>query len=446
MERPNLRNPNRAATSSIRGYCFQFLCTFERWLSLKEGELIWCEGSEDIDLMIADNALVEEQVKDLARKITDASSALTSTVLNFAQGFQHNHRHGYDSYFIFRTTAELGNLKNQELKNWLSGEALTLEDISLLISLIQSFASSQKNTSASEALIYISTNSLEKKFFESCFWVFSEMSYEEMKVRFIKCVKDDSRCLNLDPELVVQFATLKIAEVSSQNDLTNRCLSRYDFDCLVNDLYLSKVATKYNQRGTVGERAATVTSRNELTAAVVLRFNCIDKVRCLIQEWIEQVLNHPRYSPDYDLNKVFRSEIFLDHLSMLDFDVYIAYGSVPSARRQQVKERWLTRRTLKMSSFRDHSCTQIIVDESLKKILYPVAVPENIISPSNNDELLMLAHMISEWVLELVSESEFNPSHELISISKKIRCVCKWDVHQFATQEDSIDKWFEFPS
>ncbi|MFG6100756.1 hypothetical protein U2F10_00790 [Leptothoe sp. EHU-05/26/07-4] len=444
MERPDLRNPKRAATPSIRGYCFQFLCTFERWLSLKEGELIWCEGNEDIDLMIAHNALVEEQVKDLAKRITDASNALTSTVLNFAQGFQHNHHHGYDSYFIFRTTAELGNLKNQKLENWLSGEALTPEDVSELITLIQSFASSQENISASEALAYICTNNLEKEFLESCSWAFSEMSYEEMKLELIKYVKDDSRCLNLDPELVVGVATLKIAEVSSQNNLIDRCLSRYDFDCLVNDLYLSKVATEYNQRGTVGERVAAVISRDELTAAVVMRFNCIDEVRHLIQEKIEQVLNHPRYSDDRNLNNVFRSEFFLDSLSKLDFDVYIAYGSVPSARRQQVKERWLARRTLKMSSFRDHNCTRIVVYESLKKILYPVTVPEDIISPSNDDDLLMLAHIISEWVLELVGE--FNSSHELFSIHQKIRCVCKWDMHQFATQEDSIEKWFEFSS
>ena len=211
MKRPDLRNPKRAATPSIRGYCFQFLCTLQRWLEIKEDELIWCEGNEDIDRMITDGSLVEEQVKHLAANVTDASSAITSTVLNFAQGFTYNHRRGYQSHHIFRTTAELGDIRNQDLKSWLSSEPLTPSNINGLISYMQLIASKKDDESAKEALDYLSSNRLEQRFLESCSWVFSEISFDEMTQRFREDIVRDDRCRDIDPGLIVRVAISRIS-------------------------------------------------------------------------------------------------------------------------------------------------------------------------------------------------------------------------------------------
>jgi hypothetical protein len=438
MQRPDLRNPKRAATPSIRGYCFQFLCTLQRWIAIEEGEIIWCEGNEDIDRMLADGSLVEEQVKHLARNITDASSEIASTMLNFAQGFAHNHREGYHSYHIFRTTAELGNLKNQDLQCWLSGEALTQSSISNLMNLIQSSASKKDDESAKEALAYLSTNKLEQQFLESCSWVFSEINYDEMTQKFREDIMLDDRCRDIDPERIAEVAIVRISEVSSCDELSKRCLSRYDFDCLVNDIQISKVATKYNQRGSLSERVVSVASKAEITSAVVLRFHSINDIRSSIQEGVEYVRNHPRCPNDGNLNSVLRSELFLDRLSKLDFDAYIAYGNVKTTRKQHVKERWLARRAITMSSFRDDSDSQVAMNDSLRKVLHTLLIPVR--NETDDDCLLVLTHIIAEWILELVSE--FSSSHRLLSISSKIRCICKWDIHQFTTQEDPVEMWF----
>jgi hypothetical protein len=438
MQRPDLRNPKRAATPSIRGYCFQFLCTLQRWLAIEEGERIWCEGNEDIDRMIADELLVEEQIKHLAGKITDASNAITSTMLNFAQGFTYNHRRGYHSYHIFRTTAEIGNISNGDLKSWLSNEAITPSNINGLMTLIQSQASKKENKSASEALAYISTNGLEQQFIKSCSWVFSEMNYEEMMQKICEDIMRDDRCRDINPIDIARVSISKISEVSSCDELSKRCLSRYEFDCLVNDLQLSKVAIKYNQRGAFAERVIAVASKAENTSAVVLRFCSINDIRSSIQEGVQQVRNHPRYYDDDNLNIILRSEMFLDWLSKLDFDAYIAYGNVKTTRKQHVKERWLARRAITMSSFRDYSDSQVVMNDSLQKALRTFHIPGR--SEVDDDCLLVLTHIIAEWILELVSE--FSSNHRLLSISNKIRCICKWDMHQFTTQEDPIEEWF----
>lgn len=374
--------------------------------------------------MIVDGSLVEEQVKHLAGKITDASSAIVSTMLNFAQGFTYNHHKGYHSYHIFRTTAELGSIKNQDLKNWLNNEAITPSNINSLMNLIQLLASEKNDESLKEALAYISTNRLEQQFIESCSWVFSEINYDEMIQRFRENVMLDDRCHDTDPELIIRVAIAKISEVSSCDELINRRLSRYDFDCLLNDLQISKVATKYNRRGSLGERVVSVASNAETTSAVVLRFHSVNDIRSSIQEGVESIRSHPRCPDDDNLNNILRSEMFLDCLSKLDFDAYIAYGNVKTARKQQVKERWLTKRAIRMSSSRDHSNSPLL----------------NIKTEVDEDCLIVLTNIIAEWVLELASS--FTPDHKLLSISRKIRCICKWDVHQFATQEDPVQEWF----
>ena len=55
MKRENVEQPsfysisNRDAYASIRGYVFQVQMTIQRWLNLKEGEVLELECGEDID-------------------------------------------------------------------------------------------------------------------------------------------------------------------------------------------------------------------------------------------------------------------------------------------------------------------------------------------------------------------------------------------------------------
>ena len=91
-----------------------------------------------------------------------------------------------------------------------------------------------------------------------------------------------------------------------------------------------------------------------------------------------------------------------------------------------------------MSSFRDDSNSQVAMNDSLRRVLHTLLIPDR--NETDDDSLLVLTQIIAEWILELVSE--FSSNHRLLSISSKIRCICKWDIHQFTTQEDPVEEWF----
>jgi hypothetical protein len=440
METPDLLNQQRVAAASIRGYYYQFLCTFERWLLLKDNEAIWCEGNEDIDRRLSNGAISEEQVKHLAGKLTDSSSSITSTLLNFAQGYVHNHKKGYHSFHIFRTTAELGSLKNQELEAWLRQGLTEESDKVKLIETINAIAKQKLDNTATEAIAYIEGNNLVAQFLLSCSWGFEKLDYQDMFSKLTEDVQLDSRCKGIDPNLVVRSAISKIAESSSCNELTKRCLTRYDFNCLVNDIHISKVASQYGNRASSGERVIAVTNDNEYTVAITLRFDNVQRTRDIITEKSERVRAHPDYSGENDLSSILKSDLFLDSLRQLDFDAFIVYGCVNSARRLRVKHRWLARRALSMSNYRDIKGSQIFMEESLQKELSTMFVTTEVRVEPQDDPLLCLANIVAEWVIEQIGD--YRCDHPITRIYRKVRCVCKWDLHEFSTQEDPAEDWF----
>jgi hypothetical protein len=62
-------DPTREAVDSLRGYAYQLWQSLFGWLDLRDGEILFLEGAEDIDLLRGSQA-VTSQARIHARPIT----------------------------------------------------------------------------------------------------------------------------------------------------------------------------------------------------------------------------------------------------------------------------------------------------------------------------------------------------------------------------------------
>jgi hypothetical protein len=99
---------DRAADDSIRGYFAQVTRTIEIWLSLKEEQVLDCEGIEDADVfdLGADGAPVSGlhiQMKELAKAVS--AKGLRDVIANFIVGYVEQAGKNIRSRLVFVTTA-----------------------------------------------------------------------------------------------------------------------------------------------------------------------------------------------------------------------------------------------------------------------------------------------------------------------------------------------------
>jgi hypothetical protein len=438
LEPTALRNPKRVATPSIRGYFYQFLCTLQRWLDLNENEILWCEGNEDIDLLIASQTVVEEQIKHLATNLTDASGTITKTLWRFAQGFKDNHSKGLNSIHVFRTTATLNtpNPEHQPTYEWLQNQqALSEELVELIFQNIYSKAVKSAESASIEALMYIESKSLKRAFLESCTWSFQEMDYKDIHTHFMEKVRSDHRCNGLDPKAVADAALAKVCLVSSDSDLRNRVLSRYSFDCLTNDLLIDKQMKTYHKRSDNGERIVVVYDRDGLYSAVTIRFESLDQARSNLQDKTDEIRINPKHA-ESDLGSILlESDVMQQHINQMDFDLFVAVGTVNSTKKAATKKKWLASKTIEMSSHRLARHSVIKASFNLKEILSRDNEQLEIGAITENDYLWQLGNTICNWSISLYDgDAKDFPLH---CIASKIRCVFKWDSREYFAQQVS---------
>ncbi len=105
-------HPQRSAHRSIHGYLYQAALGVLRWLSLEDGELLICEGDEDLDRIVLDDAgkadRICEQVKAYSDSITMAQESIRDTVGWFVATYAARRERGDTMRFVFTTTADLG--------------------------------------------------------------------------------------------------------------------------------------------------------------------------------------------------------------------------------------------------------------------------------------------------------------------------------------------------
>jgi len=101
-------NPKRQAIHTLRGYAYQIWQTVVRWTHLKENEVLYLEGAEDIDLLCEETAETI-QVKNIRKSITLKSQEILDSIVHFWEHKQNNQ--DVKVSFRFLTTAKRGKEK-----------------------------------------------------------------------------------------------------------------------------------------------------------------------------------------------------------------------------------------------------------------------------------------------------------------------------------------------
>jgi len=115
--KPEILRPQRSAHASIRGYLYQVCLGAKRWLELTPGEVLLCEGDEDLDRLVLDESgeSICEQVKALRGTVNVRDRVVLETLRNFVLGYVGRRRNGDRRRFIFTCTAELRPQRESEL-------------------------------------------------------------------------------------------------------------------------------------------------------------------------------------------------------------------------------------------------------------------------------------------------------------------------------------------
>lgn len=80
---PLVFDHKRVASAAIEGYGYQILQTVNAWLDLSDGDLLFVEGAEDIDILYKDGSVEPIQVKRTIANITLASEPVVAAIANF---------------------------------------------------------------------------------------------------------------------------------------------------------------------------------------------------------------------------------------------------------------------------------------------------------------------------------------------------------------------------
>jgi len=119
--------PERSAHASIRGYLYQVCLGVKRWLQLDPGQVLLCEGDEDLDRLLLDapGTSIHEQVKALTGAVNVRDRVVFETLRNFALTYVARRQRGDRHRFLFTSTAELkpqrtGDLEVDVLQQWTS--------------------------------------------------------------------------------------------------------------------------------------------------------------------------------------------------------------------------------------------------------------------------------------------------------------------------------------
>ncbi|MEK5115147.1 hypothetical protein [Bacillus sp. FSL R5-0677] len=88
---------DRDAWATIRGYVYQVDLTIDRWIDLKDNELLELERGEDIDIIIEaitntnhERNRILEQIKHRDKNITLRSSESIESIVSFYEHLQNN--------------------------------------------------------------------------------------------------------------------------------------------------------------------------------------------------------------------------------------------------------------------------------------------------------------------------------------------------------------------
>jgi len=202
--------PRRSAHATIRGYLYQASLGVLRWLDLKEGELLLCEGDEDLDRILLDEgpARVLEQVKHLDRAISFVDRPVEESVAGFLHAFVARRREGETVHFVFTTTA-----RRREQRKGIIDVLATWTDPSRRDDVIAAVKNAQATACPTEIAWLDKEPGRWEAFVESVEWDFESPDLLEVHKR----TKERLACLTSMPaDLLAERLLAKVLEASSK--------------------------------------------------------------------------------------------------------------------------------------------------------------------------------------------------------------------------------------
>jgi hypothetical protein len=415
-----LRNPQRSAHASVAGYHYQFAYTALRWWQCKSGDVLYCEGNEDLDKVFKDGSVEEIQLKQRAAPVGPASRQLRETVSQFAEAFCEHDSNGRRCSLVFTTTARMRSSRSSALHSWLSGRRVDLDGV--WRELVDSC------DLPAPVLDYLTVDGRSKRFCESIRWNWGAPRLEKHRQNLLSKIAKDPRGDGLDPQTVASCMLDHVLKRSSQQQLSERVLTVLDLDLLLNDLWLKKRIDDF--RPSSNAATAYLAAQQCARAGLVCVLIIFDEGAAASGQYtaaIERDRNMPGGpSPSVDL-------VALDggtFLSTLGFDAYAvvdtASPTITVAQGLRELVPYIDARDVNLVSIVENSLTQ----EDLERSGAPASLTSR---QALGDELgAQLAGEMARAILETWSKRQFNSV--LRATHRKVRVVADVAARSYFTQ------------
>lgn len=423
-----LRSPRRSAAPSIAGYYYQLLHTMRCWTALKENEVLWCEGNEDVDIHLTDGVRVEQQIKLLTGSVSASSRSVRKVLGEFIKGFVYHKKQGQAVHFVFKTSACLAPRGGRKLRAWLKGESF---DVSEVIHAVSKLMALGRDAGAIEALDELKRKSWDEEFLRSVQCVFGECTLEALREQVVTLLSEDPRCTGVSAETLFEKMLHRVLQASVARALEGRVLTSLDFRTLINDALIERLCTfSLDGMNAVGAMFLAVRRKGDEVCAIVVRFSDRDVAINRLSAALQSVMSHPDDQDTLRPSDAWDSPRMRDELRKVDFDVFGAMTRFDKEEPSLSDWHAVIRFSAGMARVRADSDDLICNDEA-HEICTKLHLPEfrlrQVLAPNF---CMQLAECFAAWVLER--------STELDALSRKFRCLADLQRQIYFTQDNPV--------
>lgn len=239
-EEYRIREEQRVATASIRGYRYQLLHTTVAWLETPDQVTLLVEGNEDVDRLFYSNGsidkVVEEQIKFRSEAIAQSDEAITKTLERYLLAFCYYHLRNVRFKGILRTNSQIRANAKSTLGAWICGKPNADE----ILTSIRQQAEREGNRRLLEAIFYIYRWKLSNTFVDSVEWAPESEDIEDLEKKIERLVSE--RAVGLHPGIGAAALGQHLLRVITKKSPQERLLRRFDADLLLNDCLLNTLA------------------------------------------------------------------------------------------------------------------------------------------------------------------------------------------------------------
>lgn len=317
-----IREEERVAVASIRGYWYQLLHTVRAWLRAGDNELIVAEGNEDIDhiLLTTPRQVIEEQIKFRKVTLTQGSRAVVETTLHYLEAFVHHRALGRQFRGLLRTNAMVSDDDTTQVGKWLLRKRLNIREFRKeLRELVR--ANGEEQLQAFRAL---KTDDEFRAFTDSVEWAPNAGNTDELEGEIAQLVQARAPHDGLG-DGAKNALFVHMLKTMTSDDVDRRTLRRIDADLVLNDSILDAL-----ERSGAAEREkewrVTLWTRSAVPSVAVALF--IDD-----EQHLEHALDFARRSDDARGKTRSDGEILGELAERLDFVAYVSFRRLKGKHR-----------------------------------------------------------------------------------------------------------------